>query len=205
MKRVMSLLTLTMVGLLVSIGNAGAAGPLPSNDRNEIAPLQSFSRIADPNKRSAAYLTELSKVLTSPRCLNCHPAGDRPRQGDSSRLHQPPVYRGRDGLGLESMRCRTCHLNSNFDPGRVPGHAKWQLAPIEMAWEGKTVSEICQQIKDPARNGKRSLNDLVEHIGEDTLVGWAWNPGYGRTPAPGTQKQAGALVAAWVKSGAICP
>jgi hypothetical protein len=74
-----------------------------------------------------------------------------------------------------------------------------------MAWEGKTVSEICQQIKDPARNGERSLNDLVEHVGEDTLVGWAWNPGYGRTPAPGTQKQAGALVAAWVKSGAICP
>lgn len=70
---------------------------------------------------------------------------------------------------------------------------------------GKRVSEICQQIKDSARNGNRSLNDLVEHIGEDTLVGWAWNPGYGRTPAPGTQKQAGALVAAWVKSGAISP
>ena len=133
MKRVMSLLTLTMVGLLVTIGNAGAAGPLPSNDRNELASLQSFSRIADPNKRSAAYFTELSKVLTSPRCVNCHPAGDRPRQGDSSRLHQPPVYRGKDGLGLESMRCRTRHLNSNFDPGRVPGHAKWQLALIEMA------------------------------------------------------------------------
>jgi hypothetical protein len=23
-------------------------------------------------------------------------------------------------------------------------------APIEMAWEGKSVSEICRQIKDPA-------------------------------------------------------
>lgn len=106
---------------------------------------------------------------------------------------------------MESMCCRTCHLNSNFDPGRVPGHAKWQLAPIEKAWEGKTISRSVSKIKDPARNGNRSLNDLVERIGEDTLVGWAWNPGYGRTPAPGTQKQAGALVAAWVKLGAICP
>jgi hypothetical protein len=74
-----------------------------------------------------------------------------------------------------------------------------------MAWEGKTLGEICAQIKDPARNGGRSLEELVHHIGSDTLVGWAWAPGYGRRPAPGTQEQAGALAAAWVKTGAICP
>ena len=27
----------------------------------------------------------------------------------------------------------------------------------------------------------------------------------GRRPAPGTQKEAGALVEAWVKTGAVCP
>ena len=82
-------------------------------------------------------------------------------------------------------------------PG-VPGNPIWHLAPREMAWEGKTIGEICAQIKDPARNGNRSLASLVEHIGEDHLVGWAWAPGAGRKPAPGTQKQAGALVEAWV-------
>ncbi len=81
----------------------------------------------------------------------------------------------------------------------------WHLAPHEMAWEGKTIGEICAQIKDPARNGDRALATLVEHIGEDHLVGWAWAPGPGRKPAPGTQKEAGALVAAWVESGAACP
>ena len=89
--------------------------------------------------------------------------------------------------------------------GRVPGHPVWHLAPLEMGWQGKTLAEICQQIKDPARNGGRTPGDLIDHIGADTLVGRAWNPGVGRTPAPGTQKEAGALVAAWVKSGAACP
>ena len=87
----------------------------------------------------------------------------------------------------------------------MPGHPAWHLAPREMAWEGKTLGEICRQINDPERNGGRSLADLAEHIGNDTLVGWAWQPGLGRTPAPGTQKAAGRLVEAWIETGAACP
>jgi hypothetical protein len=74
-----------------------------------------------------------------------------------------------------------------------------------MGWHGKSLHDICVQIKDPARNGGRSAADLIHHIGDDTLVGWAWAPGFGREPAPGTQKEAGALVEAWVKTGAACP
>ena len=170
-----------------------------------LASVESFASIGDPAARSAAIFTELGKVLTHPRCLNCHPAGDRPRHGDMSRLHQPPVERGADGLGLPALRCPICHQSANFDPAGMPGNPIWHLAPREMAWEGKTLGEICAQIKDPARNGNRSVDALVEHIGEDHLVGWAWAPGYGRRPAPGTQKEAGALVEAWVKTGAVCP
>jgi hypothetical protein len=172
---------------------------------NTLASPKSFVSIADTDARSAAIFTELGKVLTHPRCVNCHPAGDRPHQGDQSRLHQPPVTRGIDGHGTEEMRCSICHQKANFDPGRVPGHPEWHLAPREMAWEGKTIAEICAQIKDPARNGGRTLEDLVHHIGTDTLVGWAWHPGFGRSPAPGTQQEAGALVDAWIKTGAACP
>jgi hypothetical protein len=170
-----------------------------------LASAESFGSIADTDARSVAIFTELGKVLTHPRCVNCHPAGDRPRQGDESRLHQPPVARSVDGHGTETMRCSICHQNANFDPGRVPGHPEWHLAPREMAWEGKTPAEICVQIKDPARNGGRQVEDLVHHIGTDTLVGWAWSPGFGRAPAPGTQREAGALVDAWIKTGAVCP
>jgi len=176
-----------------------------SDQSDSLASPNSFASIADTAKRSAAMFVELGKVLTHPRCVNCHPAGDRPRQGDTARLHQPPVERGADGHGLPAMRCSICHQQANFDPARVPGHPEWHLAPREMAWEGKTLAEICAQIKDPARNGGRSLEELVHHIGTYTLVGWAWAPGFGRQSAPGTQKQAGALVEAWVKTGAECP
>jgi hypothetical protein len=192
-----ALAALMMSGLTAYAAAQGAT--------NGLAAPSSFDSISDPAARSAAIFTELGKVLTNPRCTNCHPAGDRPRQGDLSRLHQPPVERGPDGHGSETMRCSICHQNANFDPGRVPGHPEWHLAPREMAWEGKTVAEICTQIKDPARNGNRKVEDLVHHIGADTLVGWAWHPGFGRTPAPGTQQEAGALVEAWIKTGAACP
>jgi hypothetical protein len=188
--------------LLMSMLTAYAVSDAPPD---KLAAPESFDQILDADARSAALFTELGKVLTSPRCLNCHPADDHPRQGEQGRLHQPPVARGADGHGLPAMRCPICHQKANFDPARVPGHPEWHLAPREMAWAGKSLAEICAQIKDPARNGNRTLQELVHHIGTDGLVGWAWAPGFGRQPAPGTQKEAGALTEAWVKSGAVCP
>jgi hypothetical protein len=170
-----------------------------------LAPAENFAGIANAKAHSLALFAEIGKVLTSPRCMNCHAANDRPRQGDSGRLHQPPVFRGPDGLGLPAMRCPICHLATNFDPARMPGNKPWLMAPSEMTWEGKTISQICVQMRDPKLNGGKSLADLVHHIGDDKLVGWGWNPGIGRTPAPGTQEQAKALVQTWVDTGAECP
>jgi hypothetical protein len=191
-----------VVTLLMSMLTAYAVSDEPSD---RLATPESFDAIGDTATRSAALFAEIGKVLTHPRCVNCHPAGDRPRQGENGRLHQPPVERGADGHGLAAMRCSSCHQQANFDPGRVPGDPDWHLAPREMAWEGKTLGEICAQIKDPERNGGRSLEALAHHIGTDHLVGWAWAPGFGRRPAPGTQKEAGALIEAWAKTGAVCP
>lgn len=190
---------------LILAALAAALVPMAAVAADTLEPPDTFAGIADPAARSAAMFSELGKVLTHPRCVNCHPAGDRPRQGDNGRPHQPPVTRGPDGHGLPSLRCNTCHQAANFDPGRVPGHPEWHLAPLSMAWENKSVAEICAQIKDPARNGNRKVEELIHHIGEDTLVGWAWAPGAGRSPIPGSQKIAGALVKAWIETGAVCP
>jgi hypothetical protein len=196
----------SMLAIGALMGIVLAAYPIDAGSEassSTLAAPESFASIADEGQRSAAYFAELGKVLLHPRCVNCHPTGDRPRQGDLARLHQPPVERGADGSGVPGMRCSSCHQAANF--GRVPGHPDWHLAPVAMAWEGKSLSQICAQIKDSKRNGGRSLADLMRHIGDDSLVGWAWDPGVDRQPAPGTQKEAGALVEAWAKTGAACP
>ena len=194
-------------GLLLAVA-AILAIPLQAlsdSSAQTLAGVDSFSTISDPAQRSAALFAEAAKVFTHPRCMNCHPAGDRPRQGDLRRPHQPPVFRGEDGFGLPALRCPVCHQQANVDAGRVPGDPVWHLAPAEMGWESKTVGQICAQIKDPERNGNRSLEEIVHHVGTDHLVGWAWAPGAGRQPAPGTQAQVGALLDEWVKNGAVCP
>jgi hypothetical protein len=185
------------VGAAVSAKQPDAGKPLKS--------VQSFASIADERQRSVALFQEAGKVITHARCMNCHPAGDRPAQGDDRHPHMPLVVRGVDNFGAIGMRCTTCHGPANFDPGGVPGHPAWHLAPIEMAWVGKSLGEICEQIKDPSRNGGMSMEQLVHHMAEDSLVGWGWNPGVGREPAPGTQKEFGALIKAWVDTGAVCP
>lgn len=171
----------------------------------QLMPVSAFTDIKDDKQRSEALFREAGKVITHARCVNCHPASDRPLQGDAKTPHQPLVVRGQDGFGATGMRCTTCHGPENVNHANLPGHPLWHLAPIEMAWEGKKLGEICEQIKDKDRNGGKTIDQIVEHMAEDSLVGWGWNPDPGRTPAPGTQKEFGALIKAWAEAGAACP
>jgi hypothetical protein len=41
-----------------------------------------------------------------------------------------------------------------------------------MAWEGRTLGDICRQLKDTSRNGGRDLSMLQEHVAKDDLVAW---------------------------------
>lgn len=169
-----------------------------------------FVSIQNPAARSLALFAEAGKVINSPRCMNCHPVQRAPTQGDDRHAHNPPMVGGQSGHGPVGMPCSSCHGPANVptlgvDIKSIPGDSKWALAPVEMAWQGKSLGAICAQIKDPARNGGKSLAQLHHHMAEDHLVGWAWNPGEGRVPAPGTQAQFGELVKAWIDTGAKCP
>jgi hypothetical protein len=187
-------------------GSAGAQNP------NELRSPSEFSGIQDTQARSRALFTEAAKVIMSPRCMNCHPATDSPLQGNDQHLHMPPVPRGVNGGGVAGNTCNACHTERNFtlldkatSYQSIPGHPRWGLAPIEMAWEGKSMPEICVQLKDPRRNGGRDLTLLHEHLAKDDLVAWGWNPGLGRAPVPGTQERLGELIKAWIDTGAQCP
>jgi hypothetical protein len=183
----------------------------PAQNPNELRSPSEFAGIRDSQTRSRVLFTEAAKVIMHPRCMSCHPATDRPLQGDDQHIHMPPVTRGASGVGIAGNTCVACHTERNYTLREkasyqsIPGHPRWGLAPIEMAWEGKSMGEICAQLKDPGRNGGRDLTLLHEHFAKDDLVAWAWNPGLGRAPVPGTQERLGELIKAWIDTGAQCP
>jgi len=184
--------------MMVAASVSGSAQPA-----NTLQPPAAFAGISDPAQRSRAFFAEVAKVLTHPRCMNCHPATNRLTQGNDEHPHQP--------LATRETPCVTCHTDQNFTLHErasyqsIPGHPRWMAAPIEMAWQGKSVGEICRQIKDPDRNGGRNLSLLHEHLAHDDLVAWGWQPGAGRDPAPGSQALLCELVQAWIDTGALCP
>ncbi len=158
----------------------------------------------------AAFETVRS-VLQHPRCQNCHPAGDRPLVGDDSHLHPQNVQRGPDGHGMVGEQCTTCHGPANppdvygahIPPGIASG---WRMPTPEqpLVFVGKSPHDLCEQVKDPARNGGKDAAKLRTHL-DDPLVTWGWTPGFGRTPIPVPRDKFLAAWEAWSAAGMPCP
>jgi hypothetical protein len=197
-----------LAAALVLLSSALAAAAPSDADQTLKSPAE-FASIANKTERSRAIFREIGKLVTHPRCMNCHPAGDHPLQGDDQHEHMPPVWRGETGH-LET-NCAGCHTERNVTLHEaasyksIPGNPRWGVAPLSMAWQNKSLGEICRQLKDVNRNGGRDLALLQEHVAKDDLVAHGWDPGDGREPAPGNQEAAGQLVQAWIDSGAECP
>jgi hypothetical protein len=203
------ILTLGAVAALSPLALTAFARAEQAPARETLKAASEFDAIANPVERSRAIFREIGKLIENPRCMNCHPAGDHPLQGDDGREHMPPVWRGETGhlatncFGCHTERNVTLHEAASYQS--IPGNPRWDIAPMSMAWEGKSLGDICRQLKDVSRNGGRDLAMLQEHVAKDELVGWAWHPGEGREPAPGDQQTAGQLVQAWIETGAQCP
>jgi cytochrome c5 len=147
------------------------------------------------------------KVLMSPRCVNCHPKGDVPLQGDDSHLHVMAPKRGLDGKGVYAMKCTNCHQPKNT-PGQhtPPGNPDWHLPPadMKMVFEGRTAHELAKQLIDPAQNGNKNIKKLKEHA-DDALVLAGWNPGEGRTLPPMSHAEFKKEWLTWLNNGAYAP
>ncbi|MBX3154943.1 MAG: hypothetical protein KF773_03000 [Deltaproteobacteria bacterium] len=150
----------------------------------------------------------VASVLQSPRCRNCHPAGDAPLQGDRGVPHAMNISRATVAAGVP---CTACHQERNSEaigiPGGPPGAPHWGLPPAKtpMTFEGRSAGALCEQLKDPARNGNRTLPALLEHVTHDPLVLWGWNPGGKRTTPPVPHAAFVEAFGTWVASGGACP
>jgi hypothetical protein len=159
------------------------------------------------DRAAVAAFAAIVPVLRNPRCMNCHSAGDFPRQGDDSHPHTMQIRRGPDGRGLNVVKCSTCHQDHNLMGVHMPpGAPDWRLPPPEtpMIWEGLSDSQLCELLKDPQQNGHRSIQQIVEHM-STPLVLWGWHPGDGRSPIPMPLSEFLARVRDWAAKGAACP
>lgn len=164
--------------------------------------------IKDDSVASMAAFTGVYSVLMNARCMNCHPSGDVPLQGDDSHLHTMGVKRGVDGKGIYALKCANCHQEVNT-PGlhMPPGNPNWHLPPanMKMIFQGRTPNQLAKQMLDPTQNGGKSRQQLIDHVTSDSLVLGGWNPGDGRTLPPMSHEAFAKLFTEWITTGAYAP
>lgn len=193
----------TVLAGYVFKGNPGAGLTLPLSHAE---PAHATAK-ADPAAAAKAFLAAY-KVFSHPRCVNCHPADDRPLQGDREQIHSMHVVRGPDGMGKNGVWCSTCHQDRNLAGAHMPpGAPGWQLptADVPMVFQGRTPRQLCQQLKEAAQNGYRSPEELVEHVRDAPVVIWGWHPGEGRESAPLSHEEFTKLLSEWIEKGQACP
>jgi hypothetical protein len=200
-----------ILGLLTAFIVSASSFIYPINAKNKDLPAGFWFKHSDKlpdsiiSKKSflAAY-----KVLMSPRCMNCHPSGDAPLQGEDSHIHTQGVQRGEDGKGLYALKCANCHQPQNTPgPNMPPGNPKWQLPPasMKMVFQGKTPRELATQLLDTNQNGGKNKAQLIDHVTNDILVSAGWNPGEGRALPPLSHKEFARQFKQWLDKGAYLP
>ena len=156
---------------------------------------------------SVAAFEKVYSVLMHPRCMNCHPIGDVPLQGDDSHIHNMKPQRGPDGKGTLTMKCINCHGATGV-PGDAtpPGNPMWHLPPadMKMVFQGKSPRELAMQLVNPELNGHKNMADLRIHA-EDTLVKSGWNMGGDRELPPLSYEEFKEAWFTWIDNGAYAP
>ncbi|WP_028297942.1 hypothetical protein [Olivibacter sitiensis] len=197
----LSVLAILMT-LMVTISARSESAAFGSKDKEVFADQRKRDSV-----KSVEAFSKVYSVLISPRCVNCHPAGDVPLQGDDSHLHAMLPQRGKEGKGMLTMKCANCHQSENTrGPHTPPGNPNWHLPPadMKMVFEGKSASELAKQLMDPAQNGHKDMKALIAHA-DDALVLWGWEPGDGRTLPPLSHKEFKEAWITWLKNGAYAP
>jgi len=183
--------------------------PLSIGAKNGINPLKDIQQATDLTKQreqesKEAFLAAY-EVFMHPRCMNCHPTGDIPLQGDDSHLHTQGVKRGMDGKGLYANKCTNCHQLEKIEGEHLPpGNPVWHLPPAhrKMVFQDKSPRELAAGFKDSTFTGFHSVERIIEHVETDPLVKNSFT--YGTRP-PLTHEEFVAKVKEWIEKGAVLP
>ena len=199
MKQIAIALSLTLATPVWAEGENLTIDPPAEGSVTRAAGLEAWGRIYE--------------VTSHPRCSNCHVGADNrpmwsgPTYG-RTRKHGMNINAGESRIGAETVLCSACHAyreGLNDTPHAAPQVAmNWQLAPVEAEWFGKSSVEICNQLRDPERNGGRDMLALASHLDHDLILHWAWNPGGGREPAPYSLQEHVNDILAWGVAGFPC-
>lgn len=196
-KATVVILIIISVGILMSFGFKNSAAVDKTDNektgKDSVASVKAFM--------------DVYAVLMSPRCMNCHPSGDVPLQGDDSHLHSMLPQRGKDGKGVYAMKCTNCHQPTNLDGAATPpGATNWHLPPanMKMIFQGRTPNQLAKQLVNPKTNGNKTLQQLKAHA-DDGLVLAGWNMGKGRTAPPMTHAAFKKAWLTWIDKGAYAP
>ena len=196
---------LKTIGIVVMICTAVGIFSSSFENKNDFAAANNDA--AKDSIESVKAFAQVYKVLMSPRCMNCHPSGDVPLQGDDSHIHSMLPKRGKDGKGVYAMKCGNCHQPENL-PGlhKPPGNPNWHLPPadMKMVFQGKTPRQLAKQLVDLKQNGNKSKEKLLEHA-HDALVIAGWNMGDGRKPPPMSHEEFVKVWTTWINKGAYAP
>lgn len=175
----------------------------------DITPPQTATRA-----EGLAAFGRIYEVTSHPRCSNCHVGADHvpmwsgPAYGET-RPHGMNINAGESRIGAETLPCSACHAYNEqaYDiPHAAPQVAMtWRLPPVEAAWFDRSAVEICNQLRDPGRNGGRDMMELAAHLDHDLILHWAWNPGGGREPAPYSLQEHVDDILTWGVAGMPCP
>jgi hypothetical protein len=136
-----------------------------------------------PPKPGPSFAETVGRTFQHPRCVNCH-GFKVPNTTGNNHVARPTT-------------CSSCHT--------VPG---WGAPPSSLSLAGKSLSQICNQVK-VSRGNNAALID--EHLKHDALILWAISDGTvlgnlrpgGKAP-PGDVGAWSSLVTQWTGGGLRC-
>lgn len=206
--------TAALAVIALALATTGFTVEVREGDR----PIPEYPQGSVTRDEGLANWQTFYEVASHPRCSNCHVGADhRPMWSGPSygrtRPHGMNIMAGASRIGAEALGCASCHStlkaddpSANETPHAPPRVAQtWALAPVEAEWFGKSSAYICNQLKDPDRNGGRTIGEVAAHVGHDKVLRWAWNPGGDREPAPHSLEAVTEALMKWAAAGTPCP